>query len=90
MNILILTSIYPQEDDEENVGVTPVVKYFAREWIKAGHNIIVIHNSSRYPQLLYLLPDSLLKKVNSKLGIVIPNRGHFKKNKIYLRWCDML
>lgn len=81
MNILILTSIYPQEDDEENVGVTPVVKYFAREWIKAGHNIIVIHNSSRYPQLLYLLPDSLLKKVNSKLGIVIPNRGQFKKIK---------
>lgn len=79
MNILVLTSVYPQEDDEKNIGVTPVVKYFAQEWVKAGHRVIVIHNSSRYPKFLYLLPDSLIKIINSKLGIVIPNRAQGKK-----------
>lgn len=74
MNILILTSIYPQKDDEANIGVTPVVQYFAKEWVKLGHNVIVIHNSSRYIRLLYLLPSPLLKKINSKLGIVISNK----------------
>lgn len=79
MNILILTSIYPQKDDEENIGVTPVVEYFAKEWGKVGHNVIVIHNSSRYPRALYFMPDSWLNKINSKLGIVIPNRKQGKK-----------
>ena len=35
MNILVLTSVYPQDDDENNIGVTPVVQYFAKEWIKS-------------------------------------------------------
>ncbi len=81
MNILILTSIYPQKDDEENIGVTPVVRYFAEEWTKLGHNVLVIHNSNRYPNFLYWLPNSWLKKINSMLGIVIPNKD--QGNKLY-------
>ncbi|KAB2494539.1 glycosyltransferase family 4 protein [Priestia endophytica] len=79
MNILILTSIYPQADDEENIGVTPVVQYFANEWAKENHNVIVIHNSSRYPKILYKLPNYLLKKINSRFGIVIPNEKQTDK-----------
>lgn len=79
MNILILTSIYPQEDDEKNIGVTPVVKYFANEWAKAGHNVMVVHNSSRYPNVLFLIPEFWLKKANSKFGIVVPNWNQRKK-----------
>jgi glycosyltransferase involved in cell wall biosynthesis len=79
MNILVLTSIYPQVDDEENIGVTPVVQYFAKEWVKAGHRVVVIHNSSKYPRLFYLLPDSWLKRINSKLGIVIPSQKQTKQ-----------
>jgi len=81
MNILVLTSIYPQEDDEKDAGVTPVVKYFATEWAKAGHEVLVIHNASMYPRLLYLLPNSWLKKINAWLGIVIPNKEQRKKLK---------
>lgn len=79
MNILVLTSIYPQEDDENNSGVTPVVKYFAEEWVKEGHNVTVIHNSTKYPKLLYLLPPSIIKKVNSRFGIVLPNINQSRK-----------
>ena len=78
MNILVLTSVYPQDDDENNIGVTPVVQYFAKEWIKSGNNVIVIHNSNRYPKILYLLPDKIIKVINSKLGIVIPNKKQAK------------
>lgn len=72
MNILVLTSIYPEPDDEKNIGVTPVVKYFCEEWVRQGHNVLVIHNSNYYPKVLYFFPDKIIKKINSTLGIVVP------------------
>ena len=72
MNILVLTSIYPEPDDDKYSGITPVVKNFCKEWIKKGHKVYVIHNSNYYPKLFYLLPNKILKKINSILGIVIP------------------
>jgi L-malate glycosyltransferase len=78
MNILVLTSVYPQSDDEKNIGVTPVVEYFSEEWVKQGHRVLVIHNSSYYPKFIYLLPDKIIKKINSKFGIVIPNKEQSK------------
>lgn len=74
MNILVLTSIYPQSDDEKNIGVTPVVEYFCEEWVRQGHNVLVIHNSSYYLKIIHLLPDKIIKKINSKFGIVVPNK----------------
>jgi hypothetical protein len=74
MDILILTSVYPQKDDLPNAGVTPVVHYFAKEWVKTGHNVVVIHNANRYPNIINRLPESFINKVNSKFGIVIPNK----------------
>ena len=52
MNILILTSeypckLYPRKD------YTSVVAFFAREWKKQGHNVMVVVNSSRFPSILY-------------------------------------
>lgn len=43
MNILLLTTIYPEP---ENYGIesdTKVVHYFAREWVKMGHRVVVFH-----------------------------------------------
>lgn len=72
MKILVLTSVYPQPDDEKSAGITPVVYYFAKEWIKKGHEVIVIHNSNRFPLPFYLIPDKIVQMVNSKLGMVAP------------------
>jgi glycosyltransferase involved in cell wall biosynthesis len=80
-NILILTSVYPEPDDEKNAGVTPVVQYFAKEWAKLGHRILVIHNACKYPLFLYLFPNSILQDINSRSGMVIPNR-HQRKDQI--------
>jgi len=71
MNILVLTSVYPQPDDNGTV-VTPTVKYFCEKWVEANHNVVVIHNRSSFPALFYLLPEKLRKKLSSKLGFSFP------------------
>ena len=72
MNILVLTSIYPEPDDEKKAGVTPVVHDFTKVWVTQGHNVVVIHNANRYPLLLHMLPQSLKQKINSTVGMVLP------------------
>lgn len=79
MKILVLTSIYPQPDDEKNSGVTPVVHYFTKEWVKNGHEVFVIHNSNKFLFFLYLIPNFIKQKINSLLGIVVPNINQRKK-----------
>ena len=43
MNILVITTFYPQPNRKDLVKDTSVVYYFAKEWIKQGHNVDVIH-----------------------------------------------
>lgn len=51
-NILVLTSVYPGDDlSKEN---TSVVHYFAKEWVKKGYNVKVIHNLTYYPSFVHL------------------------------------
>lgn len=49
-NILVLTNIYPAPDLEKED--TPVVHYFAKEWIKMGYNVRVIHYPSNFPKIV--------------------------------------
>lgn len=59
LNILILTSEYP------NSGVTydtPVVHFFAKEWVKMGHSVKVVHYRSVFPSIFYVVAR-LLKSV---------------------------
>ncbi|MGU8300927.1 glycosyltransferase [Clostridium perfringens] len=79
MKILILTSIYPEPDDKEGSGVTPVVHYFAKEWVKLGNEVIVIHNSNRYPNIIYKLNNNFIEKINSKFAVVIPEKEQGKE-----------
>ena len=81
MNILVLTHIYPQPEDEKNSGVTPVVHNFVKEWIKLGHDVKVYHLSNKYPLFLYLLPYRLTKLLDSKFGTVIPSKNQRKSIK---------
>lgn len=52
MNILVLTNLYPYEKDD-NPDITKVVSYFAREWVKQGHNVVAVISSSSFPSLYY-------------------------------------
>ena len=79
MKILVLTSVYPQPEDDKRSGVTPVVHYFAKEWVKSGNDVLVIHNSNKFIFLLYLLPDFIKQKINSFVGMAIPKLSQSKE-----------
>ena len=85
MRILVLTSIYPQPDDDKTAGVTPVVHYFAKEWARQGHEVIVIHNANKFLLPLYLVPKNIRRKINSLFGIVYPE---FRQRKPLYRTSD--
>lgn len=85
MRILVLTSIYPQPDDDKTAGVTPVVHYFAKEWARQGHEVIVIHNANKFLLPLYLVPKNIRRKINSLFGIGYPE---FRQRKPLYRTSD--
>ena len=67
MNILVLTSLYasqeyPRKDDPWTVP------FFAREWVKQGHKVIAIVNSTTFPVVYYygviLIRPLLVRKYN--------------------------
>lgn len=69
MNILLLSSIYPIPD-KDNQG-TSVCHYFAREWVKMGHNVKVVHYQAVYPALFYWLAQLARKRIAAKTGAVV-------------------
>lgn len=52
MNILILTNEYPYYK-YPRTNWTKTVCYFARAWVRQGHSVVVIVNSTRFPFLFY-------------------------------------
>lgn len=70
MNILILSKIYPA-DDLSNAE-TPVVHYFAKEWVKQGHNVKVIVNYPTFPNFFYTITKRFENTINSITGAITP------------------
>lgn len=66
MNILVLSSLYPSPGSPK--AATPVVHYFTREWVKLGHNVLVIHYATNFPILLRLFLKLFKGYVISRAG----------------------
>lgn len=66
-NILVLTNIYPAPDLEKED--TPVVHYFAREWIKMGYNVRVVNYPSNFPKIVMWGASPFKNWLSSMLGI---------------------
>lgn len=43
MNILLISTLYLEPDEYGIVNDTKAVHYFAREWVKMGHKVVVFH-----------------------------------------------
>lgn len=71
MNILVITTIYPEPDDGVLAPTTPVVHNFAKEWVKMGHNVIAIHNCNKFPLAFYYIPKGVLAYFSGKVGFNI-------------------
>ena len=68
MNILVLASEYPYEKDT-NADRTKVVGYFAKEWVKQGHRVIVIVDSSTFPAAYYAIGDRVKGLVSKTFDV---------------------
>lgn len=76
-NILLLSNIYPFKGDKL-YGTTSVCEYFAKEWVKMGHNVKVVYNYTTYPYILH----SIAKNYGTIIGNVFPtviNSIYFKE-----------
>ena len=68
MNILVLTTIYSDPEDTVEAGTSPVVHNFAREWVKSGHNVLLIHNFNTFLLPMYYVPKKIYDLVSNKVG----------------------
>ena len=59
MKILLLTNEYPNEKYPKPDSPW-VVPYFARAWVRQGHEVVVIVNSTKFPSVFYFLGRSVL------------------------------
>lgn len=79
MNILVITQLYPQPDDVGDNKPTRTVEYFAKEWVKDGHKVIVAHCPSRFPFLFYLIPPKIKNKLAGATSNIFPSLSSRKK-----------
>ncbi len=79
MNILVITQLYPQPDDVGDNKPTRTVEYFAKEWVKMGHKVIVVHCPSRFPFAFYLIPPKIKNKLAGATSNIFPPLSSRKK-----------
>ena len=65
--ILVLSSIYPAPDIKI-ANNTNVVHYFAQEWVKQGHEVMVVHNYPVYMRVFHWIAGFASKMIASKFN----------------------
>lgn len=76
-NILLLTTIYPAPDLKYG---TSAIHYFAREWVKMGYTVKVIHFQAVYPSIFYFAAKLFRDIIASRTGnIVFTNKENEDK-----------
>lgn len=65
--ILVLSSIYPAPDIKI-ANNTNVVHYFAKEWVKQGHEVLVVHNYPVYMRLFHWVAGFASKMIASRFN----------------------
>lgn len=81
MKILVLSPNYPRLDSKHANISTSVVHYFVKEWVKEGHQILVINNPNVYLKFMYMLPDGLKMKLKTLTGKTIQDIEITKEKK---------
>lgn len=70
MNIAYLTSEYKDISLGNKDKFTSISNTFAKEWVKQGHNVIVIHNASCFHKFIYMIPDNVKGYFENKFGFM--------------------
>lgn len=80
MNLAYLTSEYRDFRLKEGDPFTYISNSFCRRWVEQGHNVIVIHNASCFPKILYCIPQFIKKKYEMKKGSIWGNFDAVKED----------
>ena len=67
-SILLISTIYPLP--EGNHG-TSVCHFFAREWVKMGYHVRVVHIQATFPRFFYWLAKMARNRIAAKTGAVV-------------------
>ena len=81
MNILVITQLYPEPDDVGDNKPTRTVEYFAKEWVKQGHRVIVAHCSSKFPFPFYFIPPVIKNKLEGATSNIFPSLNRIRRNE---------
>lgn len=73
MKILLLTQIFPEPDDIDGYVPTKTVAYFARDWVKLGNEVMVVHCQSKFPIIYYLIPRIIKQKLLRNSYALLPS-----------------
>lgn len=68
-NILLITQEYPADDLEKEF--TPVVHFFAKEWVALGYTVVVLNLPTNFPIPFYWGAKLVRRRLESRLGINI-------------------
>lgn len=68
-NILLITPGFFAEDI--HIEASPVVNYFAYEWVKEGYKVLAIHVPTKFPDFMRILARPFLGMLESKLSVTI-------------------
>lgn len=79
MKVLVLTTIYPAPDIQI-ANNTNVVHYFAKEWVKQGHEVYVIHNYPIYMKIFHKIGALAEKTIASKFNTSVT--AVYQKNDV--------
>ena len=72
MKILLLTNEYPN-DAYPKPDSPWVLPYFAREWVKQGHEVMVVVNSTKFPRLYYSFAHLVRSYYSKRFEITASN-----------------
>ena len=75
MKIIIITSYFPSFDLQRDSPRTKFLYYYAVEWTKMGHEVLILHSVPRYP-LFFIEIISFLKKILNHKNFIMEQYSH--------------
>ena len=72
MNILLLTNCIAQPDDTDK-SVNDIVFSFAKEWQRAGNNVVIINSESKFIYPFYKVPKFILRELKKRGNFTVPS-----------------
>ena len=86
MNILFITQVYPDEEGCKTLRSSSVCHYWTKEWVKQGHNVMVIYCYPNYSSLFHWIakkcPHYIAQFTNGTLTQKTTNIIEYQKDEV--------